>query len=160
MIWKILIGGIEMVRVEKSVVINRPIEEVFTYVANPMNSEQWAGPVTEAKQTSEGPVGVGTTSTRVTDFLGRKSENEYVVTEYEPYRKFAEKTISGPLQTTESITFENVEGGTKVTVAGEVEASGFIKLAEPVFARMAKRQLETDTSNLKDLMEAQGEAVT
>jgi uncharacterized protein YndB with AHSA1/START domain len=148
-----------MVRVEKIVVIKRPIEEVFAYVANPENAEQWAGPVTESKQTSEGPVGVGTTSTRVTEFLGRKSENTYEVTEYEPNRKFAEKTTSGSLQSTELITFESVDGGTKVTVAGEVEASGFIKMAEPLFARMAKRQLETDISNLKDILEAQAEAI-
>jgi uncharacterized protein YndB with AHSA1/START domain len=146
-------GGTEMVKVEKSVVINRPIEEVFAYVTNPDNVAEWAGPVTEAKQTSEGPVGVGTTSTRVTEFLGRRSESIYEVTEYEPNRKFAEKTTSGTLQTAEIITFESADGGTKVTIGGEVEATGFGKIAEPVFARMAKRQLDTDISNLKDLLE-------
>ena len=148
-----------MVQVEKSVVINRQIEEVFAFVTNPKNITMWAGPVKEAKQTSEGPVGVGTTSIRITEFLGRKSEDSYVVTKYEPNHKFAQKATSGNLQTTENITFEPVEGGTKVTIVGEVEASGFIKMAEPVFARVAKRQFETDMSNLKDLLEAQTEVV-
>ena len=148
-----------MVQVEKSVVINRPIEEVFAFVTNSENITMWAGPVKEARQTSEGPVGIGMTSIRITEFLGRKSEDSYVVTEYEPNRKFAQKATSGSLQTTEIMTFKSVEAGTKVTIAGEVEASGFIKMAEPVFARVAKRQFETDMSNLKDILEAQVEVI-
>ena len=148
-----------MVQVEKSVVINRPIEEVFAFLTNPENITMWAGPVKEARQTSEGPVGIGMTSIRITEFLGRKSEDSYVVTEYEPNRKFAQKATSGSLQTTEIMTFKSVEAGTKVTIAGEVEASGFIKMAEPVFARVAKRQFETDMSNLKDILEAQVEVI-
>lgn len=144
-----------MVKIETSIMINRPIEEVFTFVANPVNAAQWAGPVTESRITSEGPVGVGTTSTRVTQFLGRKSEDTYVVTEYKPNHKFAEKATSGNLHTEEIFTFKAVNGGTEVNLVGEVEATGFIKMAEPVFARVAKRQVETDIQNLKDLMESQ-----
>lgn len=144
-----------MLRIEKSVVINRPIEEVFAFVARSENYAQWAGPVLEAKQTSEGPVGVGTTSTRVTQFLGRRIESDYEVTEYEPNRKVSSKTSSGPVPLGERITFEAVDGGTKVSVVGEVEPAGFFKLAEPILARAIKRQMGTDVGTLKDLLEAQ-----
>ena len=36
----------------------------------------------------------------------------------------------------------------------EFEVGGLLKLAEPILARMGKRQSETDLANLKDLMEA------
>ena len=46
-----------MAKVEASVVINCPIEEVFTFAANIQNNPQWQSRVLEAKVTSEGPVG-------------------------------------------------------------------------------------------------------
>ena len=144
-----------MAKVESSVVINRPIEEVFAYVVDPNNTAQWAGPVVEAKQTSDGPVGLGTTSTRVTQFLGRTMEATYEITEFEPNRYYVDKMTSGPVPINGRISFDAAEDGTKVTIAGEIEATGFFKLAEPILARMAKRQTATDVQTLKDLLEAQ-----
>jgi hypothetical protein len=54
-----------------------------------------------------------------------------------------------------SIAFALVEGGTKVTFRGEGDSGGFFKLADPLVSRMAKRQLEADAANLKDLLESQ-----
>ena len=144
-----------MIRIEHSLVINRPIEDVFAFVSNIEKLSQWAGPVLETKQISEGPVGVGTTSTRVAQFLGRRLETTHEVTEYEPNRKLSFKSSSGPIPIEERFTFESVEDGTKATFSGEVEAGGFFKLAEPIVARMLKRQMETDVNNLKELLEAQ-----
>ena len=144
-----------MTKVETSVVINCPIEEVFAYVVDPSKTAQWAGPVVEAKQTSEGPVRLGTTSSRVTQFLGRTMEATYEITEFEPNRLYADKTTSGPVPIGSRIHFVPVDGGTKVTIEGQLEAGGFFKLAEPIMARMARRQVATDAQTLKDLLEAQ-----
>jgi len=144
-----------MIRMEYNLVINRPIEDVFAFVSNIEKLSQWVGPVLEAKQTSEGPVGVGTTSTRVAQFLGQQLETTHEVTEYEPNRKISFKSSSGPIAIEERFTFESVENGTKGTFSGEVEAGGFFKLAEPIIARMLKRQTESDVNNLKELLEAQ-----
>ncbi len=144
-----------MATIETSVVINRPVEEVFTYVVDPNNNAQWAGPVVEARQTSEGPVGLGTTSTRVTQFLGRTMEATYEIIEYEPNSYYKDKMTSGPVPINGRISFESVDDGTKVTIAGEIEAAGFFKLAEPILSRMARRQVETDAQTLKDLLEAE-----
>ncbi len=142
-------------KAEASVEIDRPPEEVFGFLADLENLVVWAGPVTEAKQTSEGPPGVGTTSTRVTQLLGRRFESDYEVTEYQPNIRYSAKTTSGPVPIVETISLEPVEGGTKVTVAGEVEPTGFFKLAEPIMTRIIKRQLANDVSTMKDVLEAQ-----
>jgi uncharacterized protein YndB with AHSA1/START domain len=142
-----------MTKVKSSVLIDRPIEEVFAYVTDPKNVAQWAGPVVDSKITSEGPVGLGTTSSRTTHFLGRTVEATYEITEYEPNSRYADKTTSGPVPINSRILFEQVGGSTKVTIQGELEAAGFFKLAEPLVARMAKRQVSTDAQTLKDLLE-------
>jgi uncharacterized protein YndB with AHSA1/START domain len=124
-------GGIEMARMEASVVINRPIDEVFAYMTDVGSWSQWNSGILEAEQTSEGSVGVGTTFQGVSQFLGQRGEWTSEFTEFEP-----------------------VEGGTRFTMIGEGETGGFFKLAEPILNRMWQRQLESMLANLKDILEA------
>ncbi len=143
-----------MTKLEHSVVINRPIEDVFAFLANPENTPLWAGVVRETKLTSEGPIGVDTTYNVVIELLGRRIESKNEFTEYEPNSKYSTKDTSGPMPMEISTTFKAVEGGTEVTNSAKLEGAGVFKLAEPIFARMANRQVETDFANLKDLLEA------
>lgn len=143
-----------MTKVKTSIWIARPAVDVFNYVADPENIALWAGPVLEAKKTSPGPVGVGTTSTRKTQLLGRTMESNYEITAYEPGQLYKDKTTSGPVNIESLVTFKENNGGTEVTIEGDIEAGGFFKLAEPVMARVIGRQVETDAQTLKDLLEA------
>jgi uncharacterized protein YndB with AHSA1/START domain len=146
-----------MVKVEVSVVINRPVEEVFAFVTRIENWNQWDAQLAEVKKTSEGPVGVGTTCQEVRHFMGRRMESTNEITEYEPNRKLSFKSTSGPFPVEGGYTFESVEGGTKFTVKGQAETGGFFKLTDPIVRRAVKGQLETINANLKELLEAQAE---
>jgi uncharacterized protein YndB with AHSA1/START domain len=144
-----------MLSIEKSIVINRPVEEVFAFVAQGENWSQWAAELVETKKTSEGPLGVGTTYTHVAQMLGRRIENGYEVTEYEPNRKVSMKSTSGPVPAETSLTVESVEGGTKLALTVAAEIAGVFKLAEPLVARIMGRQQDANFANLRDLLEAQ-----
>ena len=52
-----------VVRVETSVVVDRPVEELFEVVTNVETYCLWMPGCLGAKQTSEGPMGVGATYT-------------------------------------------------------------------------------------------------
>ena len=143
-----------MVKVKTSVVINRPIEEVFKFSDDPNNDAQWQTGLIESKQTSEGPMGVGTTFLNVSQFLGRRLESTFEITEYEPNRRVGFKSTSGPVPLTATTTYEEVEEGTKVTLEAEGDVSGVFKLAEPIVARTAQRQFEGNFLTLKDVLEA------
>ena len=143
-----------MVKIVISTMINRPVEEVFAFVSNPENFPKWISSSREVKITSVRPIGIGTTFRPVVTFLGRRIEGESEVTEYEPNRRYVEKTISGPIPVENSITFERVEGGTLVSFTSVAEPGGFFKLAEPLLVSLVKRQFQADFANLKDLMEA------
>ena len=142
-----------MAKLEISTVINRPVEEVFAFLSNPENDPKWRSGI-EVKKTSEGPIGVGATYRTVVTALGRRIEGEIEFTEYEPNRGYAVKSKSGPFPVENGVTFERVEGGTRVTLTTVAEPGGFFKLAEPLLVSMVKRQFEADFVNLKDLMEA------
>jgi uncharacterized membrane protein len=143
-----------MAKADVSTTINRPVEDVFAVLSNPENSPKWSSSWVESKITSVGPIGVGTTSRSATKLFGRRIESEFEVTEFEPNRKFAARSKSGPFPSQLWVTFERIEGGTRLNLTIEAEPGCFFKLAEPLMVRMAKRQFQSDLDTLKDLMEA------
>ena len=145
-----------MITLTHSVTINRPLEQVFSYVTDIEKGSEWQTGVLEAESPSEGPVGIGSTTREVRQFMGRRMESTFEVTEYEPNSAFGFKSTSGPIPMKGRQTFETVEGGTKVTFVLSGEPEGAFKLAAGLIKGMAKRQIEADYSNLKDLLESQG----
>ena len=143
-----------MINVEVSTVINRPIGEVFDFLSNMENNMKWRTSQQEVKKLSVGPIGVGTTYRMVNHVLGRRLETEAEVIEYEPHRKYTSRDKSGNLPLEAQRIFEPVDGGTRVTLKLKADPSGVFKIGAPLFASMAKRSLESDIANLKDLMEA------
>ncbi len=142
-----------MARIEGSVVINRPVGEVFAYMLEIGNWLQWNSGMVEAEQTSAGPMGVGSTFRGLNEFLGQRMEWTSEITEYEPERKMRQRIISGPMTIEQSLTFEHVEDGTKLTLAGEGQTGGFFKLAEAVVKRRMKKQMEDNLASLKGILE-------
>lgn len=143
-----------MTRFEHSVTIERPLEEVWAYVIDPANDPVWQGAIVEVRRGAGVPLGVGSEIEEVSQFLGRRFEITFVVTEHEPMRRSAVRTTSGPVAATGCYTFEETEGGTRFTMEGDVDAHGLFKLAEPVFARLARREWEHGAATLKDLLES------
>ncbi len=142
-----------MARVEASVVINRPVDDVFAYVTDVTNWPQWTG-FPEVEQTSEGPVGVGTTFRGLSEFMGRRDEWTSEVTAYEPSKRVEQKIIWGPMSMEQTLSFDPVEGGTRYTQVGEGETAGVFKVAGPIVNRAMRKQLEGSLAKLKEILEA------
>ena len=143
------------IRQEHSVVINRPVEEVFAFVTDPNNDPLWQSTSLETEQISEGPVDVGATFRNISKFLGRRIESTYEVTENEPPHRQCVRITSGPIPGSGCYLFESADGGsTRFTQTFEAEVGGFFKLAEPLVGRAIRRQMEADMATLKDLLES------
>jgi len=142
-----------MADMEVSIVINRPIGEVFALLTDEENNVKWRSGTVEAEKTSPGPIRVGTTYRMVNSAFGRRIEGEAEVVEYEPNRKYATRNVSGISIETQR-TFEPVAGGTRVTFAVKADLASFFQLAEPLVASMGKRRLESDVADLKELVES------
>jgi uncharacterized membrane protein len=142
-------------RVEENIEIDRPVEEVFAYVANPENLPEWSGPAIEVKDVP-GPLKEGDTFIVVAKFLSRRFETPYGRISYEPNRRYTDRATGGPVPDQDwTYTFEEVAGDTtRVTRAVEGEPGGFFKLAGPLIERALKRQVRADLETLKDLLEA------
>lgn len=144
-----------MTRVEVGVLINRPPDEVFSYLSNFENNPLWQSGVQEATITSEGALDVGSTYTQVSKFLGRRIESRFEVVEYEPNRRVKAQSVESSFPITFTRAVEAEGDSTRVTAVIEGDATGFFKLAGPLLDRMTQRQIEADYANLKTVLETQ-----
>ena len=141
--------------IELSIVIKRPIQDAFAVLANLENDTKWHSAFVEVRNTSGGSNGVGARFLVFEGILGRRTPGtDYEVTEYQPNRIAAWKTVSGSLQLKFWRTFEQVESGTRFAVRYEGEPRGFLRLAWPLITRMVKRQQGGDLRKVKELLEA------
>jgi uncharacterized protein YndB with AHSA1/START domain len=142
-----------MIKEERSVVIDRPIEEVFAYVTDQTNTPNWQAGLVDVQRTTAGPIGVGTKHTFVRNFIGRRMEadNEYVA--YEPDRLVTFRTTSGP-SLVASYLFDTVPEGTRVTSRVELQGAGLFGLLEPVIGAGLRREMKLALPALKTLLES------
>jgi uncharacterized protein YndB with AHSA1/START domain len=143
------------VKFEASVMIDRPIEEVWKFITDLSKLPKWNTEILEAKQTSAGPLGVGTTlQVRSSNMV----ENAKVI-EYEPGRKCAFEFTSGPIKgSIESSSVETIEGKTRFTRAGDVKFSGFYKLVGPFITPRWRREYLASLGNVKRIMESEAKS--
>jgi uncharacterized protein YndB with AHSA1/START domain len=143
-------------RVEESVEIHRPPEEVFDYVADPQNLPEWSGIVQDVRKEAQGQLKEGDRFTTVAKFLGRRFETPFEVTAHQPPRRHSDRSTGGPFPQEYTYTFEETAGGgTRLMQVAEGEPGGFFRLVGPVLEMAGRRQFRADLQTLKDLLEAQ-----
>jgi uncharacterized membrane protein len=143
-----------MLKVETTVQIDRPSEDVFAYLSNFENNPEWQSGQLQAKFTSDGPLRVGSTYDQVAKFLGRRVVSTFKVIEFESDRMVKASSTSGSFPITFTRMVEPDDEVTKVTAIIEGDAGGFFKLAEPLLKVMVKNSVDADYRNLKRIMES------
>jgi len=139
-------------RIEATAIVDRPVEEVWDFMTDLENTPKWDPGVLEAKQTSEGPKGVGTTIQ--TRHPRNRTLNSRAI-EYEPNHRFALEFTSGPIKGTRvSYSTEAVEGKTKLTRTFDLKFSGAYRLIGPFVARGARREGGAEVNNVKRILES------
>lgn len=144
-----------MITVEHSIEINRPVDEVFAFAGTGhiKGHKQWAPALIDIRQTSAGPMGVGTTYHQVRNINGKPTDIDTEVTAFEPNKRLSFKNQGGiPAQGTYS--FEPSGAGTKVTFRLEMEPSGFGRLAGPMIGRAVKKETQDEMERLKSVLES------
>ena len=129
---------------ERSIVIARPVEEVFAFFTDPANDPRWRSGVASIEASR--PLAVGTVvSQRVKVPGGRSVAADIEVTAYHPHREYSFKGVSGPVRPVGRYLFEPVEGGTRVTFSLATELTGVKKafMGKPV-----QRSMEAEMAGL------------
>ena len=152
-------GGSVTTKIEASTTIDRPVEEVWKFVTDLSNMPKWNPEVLEPKQTSAGPLGVGATVEFGAKMGNKTTTISMRVTEYEPNRRFSFEHISGPLKgTTESDSWETIEGKTRFTRSGDLKYRGFYKLVGPFITPSMKRAVAASLGDAKRILESEAKS--
>jgi len=143
-----------MSSVTNRITIGRPIEDVFAILTDVEKTEIWFPGDVEERWTSQPPHGVGSTRHAVVRMLGRRSENDAVVTEYDPpYRaKIAGTSTNSPFIGT--LVFGREGEATHVEVTTELVMHGAARIMGPTVAWWYGRAWTRGLETLRRLMES------
>lgn len=142
-----------MINLDLGTLIDKPIKDVFAFVANPNNMSKWNSAVVNLQQITPGAVGAGTKFRSVGEMMGRRIEGEMQITAYEPDTKCGFQVNAGPMQVNMNFTFKTVGTGTKISLNAQGNPAGVFKLAEPVMAGRVKSMMEENLAHLKSVLE-------
>ncbi len=143
-----------MPTIEGELRIRRPPEDVFDFVADERNEPKYNPRMVRAEQSSDGPIGVGTTFRVAVRSFGRTSEMDVEFTEYDRPSRLASVTRSSWADFHGALTFEPVAQGTRMSWTWVVEPRGLAGLLmRALVGLVGRRQERAIWGNLKQLLE-------
>jgi uncharacterized protein YndB with AHSA1/START domain len=142
-------------RFEVTTLIDRPIEEVFAFLADGENDPKFSPRVLEIAKTTDGPPGVGTVYASTVKDAGMKTKREFKLTEFEPPTRIRWAEISKNAITASEGGYDLArEGdGTRVTLYNVLEGHGIGKLIAPLALRSARGGADAFGQSIKAAVE-------
>jgi hypothetical protein len=143
-----------MINLNVSTIIYQPVKQVFDFVSVPENDFQWQYGTLAAARVPDGADKLGSFFRTIGHQFGHRLQGVFEVTEYEQNRKYAFRSISGPLNFQTCYTFKIEDGSTKIRVATQAKSANIFDMNERLLERRMKKQLKENLALLKDLLEA------
>lgn len=141
-------------KLNSSVIIARPVEDVFGFVLALDESAPKTDPDVESVvRTPAGPVGTGTTFRFRQKTRRGYRESTTQFTAVEPNRSIAFTAMIGPLKPTAVLTFEPTSEGTSLTFAGDPNPVGPLKVLGPLINRQGQRVWNHRLARIKAVLE-------
>ena len=143
-----------MARIEGEIVIDRPVDVVFDYVADQSNEPQYNPRMVRAQKITAGPVGKGTRFRSAVASMGRTAEMLIECTGYDRPELLATTTTMQQADISYTLRFEPAAAGTRMRWSGQVRPRGVFRLLGPVITWMGIRQEQRIWTSLKKHLEA------
>jgi uncharacterized protein YndB with AHSA1/START domain len=140
-----------------TVTIDRPIEQVFAFLADGENDPKFSSRVLEIAKTTDGPPGVGTVYASTVKDAGMKTKREFKLTEFEAPTKIRWAETSKNLVTANEGGYDLTrvgDGGTSLTFFNVLEGHGPGVLFAGLALRSARKGADTFAQAIKTAVEA------
>jgi uncharacterized protein YndB with AHSA1/START domain len=136
-----------MPEASNEVVINRPVGEVFAFLADAENDPQWRSAVLDITR-EQGTSGVGTRYRQgVKGPGGRRVAADVEITEYQPETLIAFRGIAGPVRPEGRYTLSPADGGTRVRFELSAKLAGLKRfMSSPV-----QKSMDSEVGSLATL---------
>ena len=141
---------------EATVVIDRPIEEVFAFLADGENDRKFSARVLEIAKTTEGPPGVGTIYASTVKDAGVKTKREFELTEFEqPNRiRWTELSKNAVVVPEGGYDLVAMDQGTQLRVFNVLQGRGVGVLFAGLALRSARRGADVFAQAIKAAVES------
>lgn len=148
------------VTVRDKIIIDRPVEEVWAYLADSGHDSEWRRPsLKRLERLGSGAIGPGTRYQGVVGIGPKQYPYMNELTQYEPPTRLAWKAISSAgwmIGSRGSYTLEIDDSRTRMNFEITLEPNSFLgRLAEPVVRAMGRRSLGPILGQLKQAVEGQ-----
>jgi hypothetical protein len=142
-----------MLNLNVSTMIYQPVKQVFDFMSTPENDFQWQYATLETARLSESVNGIGSFYRSISNLMGRRNISTFEVTEYKPNKKYSFKSLSGPLRSQTSYSFETSKSCTKINISMQANVIDFFQKDESLVEKHLRRQLKENLAMLKVLLE-------
>jgi carbon monoxide dehydrogenase subunit G len=139
-----------------TVTIDRPIEEVFAFLADGANDPKFSPRVQKIEKVTDGPVGAGTIYKSTVKDAGMTTQREFELTEFVAPTKIRWQERSKNSVTASEGGYDLAPSGTgtELTVHNVLEGHGFGKLILPLALRAARKDADAFAGRIKAAVEA------
>jgi hypothetical protein len=145
---------IDMAHITGQIVIHRPIDEVFDFVADERNEPRYNPQMIAAEQLTDGPVGPGTRFHAALRTRGRPTDMIIELVDYQRPVRLRSRTVLSSMDIDGSLQFDPVPEGTRMTWNWTVKPQGPLRFLTPLVAYMGRRQEQRIWTSLKDYLES------
>lgn len=142
-----------MIRTQASTTIDRPLADVFTFIAESPANPAWDSDILELIRRGTGPTALGSEFTsRIKPFMGQ-SEGSFQVTKFESDRHLELRGRLGPMEPAIRFWFAPSGAGTELRREIEMQPTGLMRLLEPLIRRSVAKRNEAILDELKRVVE-------
>ncbi len=141
-----------MAKVERSIIINAPVDKVFSYITDPANEMEWLPSITDIRDITGQGVGKRYGFTYKMFGLPLKGQSE--VLEYTPNQRYVIKSMGG-IVSNWTWTFSPEDGGTRVDVlvTYTIPVPVLGKVGERLALGQVEREADYSVANIKARLE-------
>jgi uncharacterized membrane protein len=144
-----------MAHAQAQVMIERPVDTVFNFVANGLNNPRWRSSVTDIQRLPGKPLNLGAVYKQgLKGPGGRRIDGDYEITAYEPNKLIKFQVIAGPARPTGTYEFEAAGSSTRLTFTLDFVPKGLSRLIDPMIASSMKSEVAM-LADLKVYLEMQ-----
>jgi len=142
------LGVLTMAHADATVVINKPVNEVFQFLADGLNNSLWRPSVTDVRLQIGRPFSVGAIYKQgIKGPGGKRVDGDYEITQYKQNEEISFQVVAGPARPKGTIKIAYVNEGTRVQFILDYKPKGWFKLRESLFTKA----MQDEVSNLNNL---------